>query len=155
MLTTFVSHTLLKRAVGAAVGRKIYSEFEQLLSWDYHYWLHRGALELEVGNLGIAENFLLQSKSIEPNDIFIDNELAYLNLRKANESPLSTTSEDLVRDAIRTLTDVAARRPDQRVRVFHIMGSQGLIWSRRARMSPTEKRDFLGSLSERPKCHDR
>ena len=32
MLTTFVSHTLLKRAVGAAVGRKIYSEFEQLLS---------------------------------------------------------------------------------------------------------------------------
>ena len=71
--------------------------------WDYHYWLHRGALELEVGNLGIAENFLLQSKSIEPNDIFIDNELAYLNLRKANESPLSTTSEDLVRDAIRTL----------------------------------------------------
>jgi hypothetical protein len=147
MLSTFISHTLLKRAVGAAVGKRIYSEFEQLLSWNYHYWLHRGALELEAGNLGVAENFLLQSKSIEPNDIFVDNELAYLNFRKANESPLSTTSEDLVRDAIRTLTDVAARRPDQRVRVFHIMGSQGLIWSRRARMSPTERQDFLGTLS--------
>jgi hypothetical protein len=146
MLSSFINHTFMKRAAGVARGREIYAEFEQLLSWDYHYWLHRGALELESGNLGLAENFLLQSKSIEPLDIFVDNELAYLKLRKANDAPLATASEQLVAEALGMLESIADRRPDQRVRAYHIMGSQGLVWSQESRMSETEKQRFLGML---------
>jgi hypothetical protein len=146
MLTTFVSHRLMKRTVGAAVGRQIYSEFEYLLAWDYHYWLHRGALELETGHLAVAENFLQTAKGIEPNDIFIDNELAYLAFCKANEAPYAVESEQLVRDAMETFNIIATRRTDQRPFVYHVMGRQGLIWSRKAPMSPVEKKDFLGRL---------
>jgi hypothetical protein len=146
MLATFANHTLIKRTAGSTAGRQIYSEFEYLLSWNYHYWLHRGALELETGNLAVAENFLRQAKALEPSDIFIDNELAYLSFCKANEAPYSTESEQMVKDAIDTFDAIAARRPDQRPHVYHVMGNQGLIWSRKARMSPSERKDFLGKL---------
>jgi hypothetical protein len=149
MLTTFISHNLLKRTVGPAVGRQIYSEFEYLLDWDYHYWLHRGALELESENLALAETFLAQSKGIEPNDVFVDNELAYLKLRKANARPADTNSEMLVRDAIQTLESVVLRRPDQRAHAYHIMGSQGLIWAQQSSMVLEDKRIFLTMLRDR------
>ena len=148
MLGTFISHQLIKRTAGPTEGRQIYSEFESLLQWDYHYWLHRGALELETGNLGLAENFLRQSKSIEPNDIFVDNELAYLNLRKANRNPHAFDSEQLVTEAMHTLEDVARRRPDQKARAYHIMGTQGLEWVRNSRKTQVEKRQLLQKLRD-------
>lgn len=147
-LGTFINHALIKRTAGAAEGRQIYSEFESLLQWDYHYWLHRGALELETGNLGLAENFLRQSKSIEPSDVFVDNELAYLDLRKANQNPHAIDSEQLVGEAMHTLEDVARRRPDQRARAFHIMGTQGLEWVRNFRISQAEKERLLKKLRD-------
>ena len=146
MLAAFLNHETMKRTAGATVGRQIYSDFESLLSWDHHYWLHRGALELETGRLTTAENFLRTAKGIEPADVFIDNELAYLAFRKANEGPYSIEGETLMREAMDTLNNVAARRADQRPWVFHVMGSQGLIWSRKSRMSDAERKAFLGSL---------
>ena len=146
MLGTFINHALMKRTVGPTVGRQIYGEFEELLAWDYHYWLHRGALELESDNLGLAENFLHQAKGIEPNDVFVDNELAYLALRRAVNEPYSVESEQLVRDAIAGFDAIAERRPDQRARIYHVMGTQGLEWSKRARMSVAERAAFLGRL---------
>lgn len=146
MLAVFSNHQLMKRTAGATAGRQIYSEFEYMLSWNFHYWLHRGALELETGNLAAAENFLRQAKALEPGDVFIDNELAYLAFCKANEAPYSMESEQMVRDAIESLNAIAVRRPDQKPYVYHVMGSQGLLWSRKAPMSPSEKRDFLGRL---------
>lgn len=149
MLAVFVSHKLLKRTVGAAVARQIYSEFEYLLNWDHHYWLHRGALELESDNLALAETFLTQSKGIEPNDVFVDNELAYLKLRKANAAPMEGGSEALVTEAIQMLESVVLRRPGQRAHAYHIMGSQGLVWAQKSAMLPDAKRVFLTMLRNR------
>lgn len=51
-----------------------------------------------------------------------------------------------MRDAIVSFDAIAARRPDQRAHVYHIMGTQGLAWSRKARMSDAERGAFLGRL---------
>jgi len=39
-------------------ARDIYEELESILSWDYHYWLQKGSLEVEAGDIRLAENFL-------------------------------------------------------------------------------------------------
>jgi hypothetical protein len=128
MLSVFINHRLLKRTVQVAAAREIYASFEQLLAWDYHYWLHRGALELEAGRLDLAEIFLRTAKGIEPSDVFVDNELAYLMFKKANAAPREAGSADLVREAVRMLEAISIQRPDQRAHIYHIMGAQGLLW---------------------------
>ena len=149
MLSTFVSHRLLRRTVGDETAREIYSSFEPLLAWDHQYWLHRGALELESDNLGAAENFLRQAKSLAPNDVYIDNELAYLMFKKANNAPHDLDSQDLVDEAIKTLDAIGGQRPDQRDHGAHIAGSQGLIWAQHGTIAGRKKQAFLESLLEK------
>ena len=146
MLSTFLNHNLLLRVIGSGSARQIYSDFEPLLEWDHQYWLQRGALELGLDNIGLAENFLHQSKSLQQNDIFVDNELALLNLKKANNAPHDLASQEMVEDAIETLAAVAQRRPDQRAHTAHIAGFQGLRWARNTEMDSLEKQRFLESL---------
>jgi hypothetical protein len=73
-----VSHDLLAKAVDTVTARNIYSRLEQLVSWDYHYWLQRGSYELEHGNLDPASQFLDQARSLKPDDLFIEVEYGYL-----------------------------------------------------------------------------
>lgn len=146
LLRTFINHNLLTRGVGILKAREIYAEFENVLAWNYHYWLHRGALELESDNLPLAENFLRQAKSIGGHDIYIDNELAYLKFKKANANPKNDESPKLVEEAIGELRDAAGRRSDLGGHTYHIMGSQGLLWVRMGIHTNEEKRLFLENI---------
>ena len=87
-----------------------------------------------------------QSKSLDPNDVFVDNELAYLNFRKANNAPTDIGSQDLVDAAMETLASVALKRPDQRAHTAHIAGSQGLRWVQNSDMTQKKKKEFLEAL---------
>ena len=149
MLRTFLNHNLMKRAVGLVQAREIYSDFQDALDWNYHFWLHRGALELETDNLDRAENFLNQAKSINDHDVFIDNELAYLAFKKAIAQPTSEKSADLVEEAISTLNDVVNRRPDQMAHAYHIMGHQGLAWARVGVSDLEKKKELLEYLKRK------
>lgn len=149
MLRTFMNHNLMKRAVGLEQAREIYGDFQDALDWNYHFWLHRGALELETDNLDRAENFLNQAKSINDNDVFIDNELAYLAFKKAISHPTHEQSPDLIEEAISTLNDVVNRRPDQMALAYHIMGQQGLMWSRVGVGDREKKRELLEYLQKK------
>ena len=62
MLRTFMNYQFMYRTVDKEVARNIYGEFEAALEWSSHYWLHRGALELDIEQLGLAENFLNQAR---------------------------------------------------------------------------------------------
>ena len=86
LLRAFLNHNYVMR-VGVPQARQLYGEFEDALEWSHHFWLHRGALEVEQGDLGLAENFLQQASSIDPHDVLVDTELAYLKMKRANESP--------------------------------------------------------------------
>lgn len=149
MLRTFLSHNLMKRAVGLERAREIYSDFEDALDWNYHFWLHRGALELETDHLDRAENFLNQAKGLNEHDVFIDNELAYLAFKKAIAEPGNPSSSDLIDEAIATLNDVVTRRPDQMAFAYHIMGQQGLAWTKTGLSDAKAKQEMLEYLKRK------
>lgn len=146
LLRTFMNHESMKRWMDVQQARTLYTEFEDALAWHHHYWLHRGALELETDNLPTAEIFLREAKALNDRDVFVDNELAYLAFKKANRSPHDGDSPGLISEAIATLNDIVLRRPDQTRHAYHIMGQQGMLWAERGISDRNEKRVFLEML---------
>ena len=71
LLRQVINHDFLIRVIGADAGRNLYGELEGLLRWDYHFWLQRGSLEVEVGDLDLAENFLNQARALAPTDFYV------------------------------------------------------------------------------------
>lgn len=149
-LARVISHEYLRQILGVMEARKVYSRLENVLSFDYHYWLQRGSLEVEMGDVRLAENFLSQARSLAPDDYRVETAFAYMQIRKAADSPRAPASADLVQTAIDSLENVILVRGDQDPIPFHVLGSQGLAWSRRARdqMTREETRLFLGRLLE-------
>jgi hypothetical protein len=83
----FIRHEFFLNFASPQDGRDIYRSLETLLDWDHHYWLQRGSLEVEYGELGLATNFLGQARSLAPEDGFVATEWAYLLMKKAATFP--------------------------------------------------------------------
>ena len=99
ILRSVINHDFLLRSVGVEAGRNIYAGLEDILNWDYHYWLQRGSLEVESGDLTLARNFLDQAKSLSPEDTFVDTERAYLWFSQACADPHTETARALAEEA--------------------------------------------------------
>jgi hypothetical protein len=82
LLIRFTSHDFLKRMVGVMDARDIYAEVENHLSFDYHYWLQRGSLEVEAGDLRLGEHFLDQALSLNADDFRVLREYGYMLKKK-------------------------------------------------------------------------
>ena len=147
LLRQVINHDLLLRVVGDAAGRDLYGEIENLLRWDYHFWLQRGSLEVEVGGLDLAENFLNQARALSPTDYYVQTEYAYLQMRKAIENPAAGFAPEFVREATETLTALIDRAGERDAYPYHVLGSQGLAWSRRGISSSIEKERFLREIT--------
>ncbi len=142
MLWQFCNHNFLTKRITPEKARQLYSEFEYGLAWDSHYWLHRGALELEQDNLAEAENFLNQAESLRDNDSLIKTEQAYLRFKKALAEPKSTSSFRFVEEAIEILLkvideDITSPHP------YDILCRQGLKWIDRAELTSDKKIELL------------
>lgn len=151
LLRIICSHTFLNRTVGVDIARSILSEFEYGLAWNAHYWLHRGALELSADSLDLAENFLNQAIVLNPDDLFIESEFAYLNLRKANRSPADIGSQELVDDACSSIEAIVQRSPELSAHAYHILGNQGLEWASAGIVNVVEKKEFLLYIEKKVK----
>ena len=152
LLRRLINHDFLIRTVLEADSiREIYSFLEDRLSWDYHFWLQRGSLEVEVGELDPAENFLNSARSLAARslagkrDYLVDTEYAYLMLKKSARHPRATGASERAEKALRELEDVMRQHGSKEAYSFHVYGSQGLSWARRA---PTT-RDARLKLLER------
>jgi GTPase SAR1 family protein len=145
-LRMLINHDFLSRTVGIEPARNFYGKLEDILSWDSHYWLQRGSLEVESGSISLAENFLNQAKGLAPDDVLVQNEFAYLQFRKAIENPLRVDAKDLVEQAVRTLETLIALRGNFDSYPFHVLGSQGLSWSRRGIVDKQQRISFLQQL---------
>lgn len=145
-LRNLLSHEFLLRVLDVEAARNIYGEIEDILSWDYHYWLQRGSLEVEAGDLALAENYLLQSRGLADEDPFVTTEWAYLLLKKATENPRALDSAARADEAIDLLEGLIAARGGIDSYPYHVLGSQGLSWSRRGIQSRTERERFLRKL---------
>ena len=145
MIRSLLNHDYLLRVIGVAATRNLYASLESLLDWDYHYWLQRGSAEVENGKLDLAEQFLNQARSISPDDAFVQNEWAYLLFRRAVEHPGSAAAPELVRKATKILEGLMGRGGHLSAYPYHVLGSQGLAWSRRG-LGSQEKQRYLRSI---------
>jgi hypothetical protein len=142
-------------------AREIYETLEGVLAWDYHYWLQRGSMEVEIGNVRGAENFLGQSKGLAPDDYLVQTEWAYMLLKRAAQEAEAGVagSRDRADEAFTELHDAISRRGRYDSYPYHVLGSQGLGWVRRAglpAMERTEKlRELLDVVKEGRKFHPR
>lgn len=128
--------------------RAIYDNLEPLLEGDYHYWLQRGSLEVEIGDLRRAENFLGQALGLAPTDSYVLTEWNYMRLKRAAADAASGTpgSTDLAESAMEDLRGVIDAVGQQDSYPYHVLGSQGLSWVRRAVLSQEERGRILGQL---------
>ncbi|MFO1305611.1 MAG: SIR2 family protein [Burkholderiales bacterium] len=146
LLRSVINHDFLGRTLGQAQAKNLYGKLEDLLSWDFHYWLQRGSLELEQGSLSLAENFLNQSIALAPDDPFVQTEYAYLLLRKACEGPAKPDAQSHVDDALDMLRELIATRGASDSYPYHVLGSQGLSWARRGIANRVQRVQFLEML---------
>jgi hypothetical protein len=146
ILRAILNHDFLIRSLGIETTRNLYGSLEEILSWDHHYWLQRGSFEVERGDLSLAQNFLSQARGLAPEDPYVETEWAYLQFAQANENPTGTGAEQAVEDATTILQVQMNRLNRQDGYPFHVLGSQGLSWSRRGISSRTEKVRYLRQL---------
>ncbi len=147
LLVGLTNHDFLHRAIGLERSKSFYEKLEDILFRDFHYWLQRGSLEAEFGDLALAENFLNQARGLEPNDTRVENEWAYLLSRQAIEAPLAERSKLLMDTAMETLKGLIAH-PRRSPYPYHVLGSQGLAWSRCAPLSWRQREELLSDLRD-------
>jgi hypothetical protein len=143
MLKQFVNHEFLRDSCGLQYAQNLYGDLEELLSWDYHFWLQRGSLEVKYGDIRIAEHFLATARSLGSGDYLVDTEWAYLLFRKAIDE-FGIDAQYLVEEARQILNSILAKSHDRYA--YHILGSQGLSWARNRIADRTEKERYLRGL---------
>jgi hypothetical protein len=147
-LVRLISHDFLLRTIGVMSARDFYTRLEALLSSDYHYWLQRGSLEVEVGDVKKAENFLGASRSLGSGDFRVDTAYAYMLMRKAWEAPHDLHAEEFLGAGMEELESVIEHWGHVSEYPYHVFGSQGLTWAHRAISDPETRRAFLEKLLE-------
>jgi NAD-dependent SIR2 family protein deacetylase len=143
-----INHDFLIRTIGFSSARDLYTQIEPVLSSDYHFWLQRGSLEVEVGDIRKAENFLGAARSLGAGDFRVNTAYAYMLMRKACENPGDLHAEEYLRTGMEELESVIADSGDQSSYPFHVLGSQGLAWAHRGIPQRNIKREFLERLRE-------
>jgi Mrp family chromosome partitioning ATPase len=149
LLRSILNHDFLIRTIGKESARNLFGEMEPLLAFDSHFWLQRGSLEVEFGDLGLAENFLNQAYSLAPDDPFVQNEHAYLLFRKAIDNPGGPSAQAYVDEATRLLEDLMTQSDRSGPYPYHVFGSQGLSWARRGIKSPMDRERYLRKIIRR------
>jgi hypothetical protein len=146
LLIRVINHDLLHRTLGIERARIFYDELETQLSDEPHFWLQRASLELEGGYIQLAENFINQARGMSPDDALIEITFAHFLFQKALQNPHGVDSPDLVATATGLLKAAIAKRGQTDSHPYHILGSQGLGWSRKGLDTFEAKRDYLQQL---------
>lgn len=147
-LVRLTNHDFLLGTVGFPSARDLYARLESLLSSDYHYWLQRGSLEVEVGDIRRAENFLGSARSLGAGDFRVGTAYSYMLMRKAWEAPKDLHAEEFLSLGMSELEDIIENSGRLSEYPFHVYGSQGLAWAHRAIPQKESRRVFLYKLSE-------
>lgn len=126
--------------------REMYEQLEPLLRSDAHYWLQRGAYEVERGDVDLADLFLATSRSLSSNDYMVETEWAYLMLRRACENPQDHMARSWVDEAQGILFDIIADRGQSSPNTYVVLADKTVEWCERASLLPSEERDLLHSV---------
>lgn len=144
LLFQLMNHGVLIRLTSDRLTPRLaYAQVENLLGWNYHYYLQRGSYEVENGELDLAKNFLDQARSMAPDDYLVQTEWAYMTLKRAAMNAGAVGASDNANEAFTELEDAIDRRGESDFYPYHVLGSQGLSWARRAMITSEEKANLL------------
>lgn len=147
LLSRLLSHDFMIRlTIDRDVPRYAYQAVEDLLNWDYHYFLQRGSYEVEIGDINLAKNLLDQARGLAPSDYRVQAEWAYMTLKRAALNPTANWSRDAADQAFAELTDAIEERGRTDFYPYHVLGSQGLSWIRQAPLTRDEKAAELARI---------
>jgi hypothetical protein len=146
LLKSVINHDLLIKCSDVENARNVYSGLERLLHEQSHFWLQRGSLEVEEGNLQLAENFLNQAMGLSPDDNLIASEYAYLLFLKAIENYSNPESTEYVSRATVMLRQNINIRGKVDPYPYHIFGRQGLVWCRKGIAKRNDKAAYIDEL---------
>lgn len=146
-----MNHKFMLEEVGSLSEiRPVYEAVHSLLADDPHFWLQRGSLEVEHGDLDLAENYLNQARGLAPDDYKIQTEYAYMALKRAAEDTSAGLPgwRERADEAFAELRDAIRRRGQSDSYPYHVLGSQGLRYVRRAPFTSAERAAVLSELLE-------
>jgi tetratricopeptide (TPR) repeat protein len=143
LLKTITNHDYLFRMLNYSDAARVYEAIADLMKWDYHYWLQRGSLEVEEGDIRLAENFLEQARSLNSSDPYVLAEFAYMLFKKACSSPGNPSAMAHFKEGLDILKDQIDVRGAKDGYPYHILGSQVIAWCNRAPLHYTEKKALL------------
>jgi tetratricopeptide (TPR) repeat protein len=127
-------------------ARAIYDSIAGRLSSEAHFWLQYGLLELEFGNLQLAENFLRQAESLYPSSYVIQNSIGHLHFRKGIEAAGILEAQAHRKEGSEILEH--QMEVDDSPYPFHIYCSQRLAWAHKWIRERDEIRRELEHLRE-------
>jgi SIR2-like domain len=136
LLTALLAHQRIARNFAINDARVIYDDVEEFCKDDYHFWLQRGSLEVQVGSLTLARPYLLSARDGGQHDHRVHNEWAYYLLKDAWKNPRRPESEPQVAEAEEILLHRLDTCDGDDVYAWHIYGSQMLAW---LRVSPIDQ----------------
>ncbi|MBO0921710.1 hypothetical protein J1G42_12835 [Cellulomonas sp. zg-ZUI222] len=126
-----LSHTLL-RDLRIDVGsvRRIYESVQQLLADDFHYWLQRGAFEVEVGDVDLADQYLEAARACEggSTDYKVTTEWGFMCFVRVKQNPHSERDIARALHSFEELEKVARRDGTRSPHTFTILLTHGLDW---------------------------
>jgi len=146
IMRSFTNHEFLLTSIGSQDASLMYGELESLLSRDHNYWLQRGSLAVEDGNLFHAENFLGQARALNPRDMNVQTEYAYLLFRKAISNPSGTDSKRYIEEAESLLRSNIVNRGDKDPHSYHVLGSNMLEWIEKGIPDYSERKTTIETL---------
>ncbi len=149
LLIRLLNHRFMIEEIGDRNdARAIYESVATLLQDDFHFWLQRGSLETETGDLPLAENYLDQAKALAPDDYRIQTEWAYMSLKRAAEWAQNGEPgwRERAAQAMSELRGVIEARGALDSYPYHVIGSQGLHFLRRAPVTKSDKIRQLDAL---------
>lgn len=151
-LIRFINHEFILQMICLEDGRRVYERLEPALHWDHHFWLQRGGLEVQEGNLSLASNFLEQARSLAPEDDYVQTEWNYLLMKRAAQFPLNRSAHEWFHEGYDGLLDQIDRKRGSDPHPYHVLGSQTLAWVNAASLSTIEKRTILYGALETVKA---
>jgi len=147
MLRVFINHDFVYEMLDFSQARDLYADLEPILEFNHHFWLHRGSIEVEYGSIEHAENFLAQALGLASNDPLVKNEWAYLLFKKACLVPSSLDAPKWAEEAESILIELIYEEKSH-PHPYHVLGSQGLMWSRSGIREPSDRADYLKRLEK-------
>jgi len=143
LLIRIMNHAYLARVLALEEARAVYRDLESALGRDHHYWLQRGSLELEIGDLDLAEHSLVTARSLADEDFWVQTAYSYMLMRKANVDPSAPLAGGLLEEGIRGLEVVIANRGPITPHPYHVLGKECLRWCQHVGVTLTAKEGLL------------